>query len=76
MCMCVYVCVLYSIPNILERCFVCPNCKSSDKIVTFGCLIGVGVFYIFWEIFLTPEHYQDPHSPVSYFLVHILNRIY
>ena len=58
--MCVYVCVLYSIPNILERCFVCPNCKSSNKIVTFGCLIGVGVFYIFFGNIFDPRTLSRP----------------
>ena len=29
----------------IEQCFVWPNCTSSNKTVTFECLIDVGVAY-------------------------------
>ena len=27
----------------IEQCFVCPNCTTSNKTTTFGCLIDTGV---------------------------------
>ena len=29
----------------IEQCFVCPNCTSSNKAVTFGCTIDIEVVY-------------------------------
>ena len=37
----------------MEQCFVCPNCTSSNKTVTFGCVIDKGVTY---KPFKTPRY--------------------
>ena len=29
----------------IDQCFVCPNCTSSNKTVTFRCMIDMGVVY-------------------------------
>ena len=52
-----------------EQCFVCPNCTSSNKIVTFGCLIDIENAC---KLYNTPSYlflgsYLEPRSLMSCF---------